>query len=66
MNDKILDINEAAKFLKISKDTLYRLARRRQVPCKRLGGQYRFHSDVLDEFVRNGVNPVDFTLIDVE
>ena len=66
MDEKILDIDEAAKLLKVSKDTLYRLAKRRQVPHKRLGRQYRFHRDVLDEFVRNGVDPVDFTLRDVE
>ncbi len=61
-DDRILDINEAAKFLKISPDTLYNLAKRRQVPHKRLGRQYRFHLDGLDAFVRDGVDPTDFHL----
>ncbi len=64
MDEKILDIDEAAKFLKISPDTLYGLAQKRQVPHKRLGRQYRFHRDALDEFMRNGVDPADFTLRD--
>ena len=65
-DDRILDINEAAKFLKISPDTLYGLVKRCQVPHKRLGRQYRFHRDALDEFVKNGIDPVEFTLRDTE
>ena len=66
MDDKILNIKEAAKFLKISPDTLSGLAKKRQVPHKMLGRQYRFHRDALDEFMRNGIDPTDFTLRDEE
>ena len=64
MEDKILDVEGAARFLKISKDTVRNLARKYQIPHKRVGRQYRFHEDALDEFIRSGVSPEDFTLRD--
>ena len=60
MEDRIVDVKEAAEFLKMSPDTLYSLARRHLVPCKRVGRQYRFHLDSLDAFIRDGVDPTDF------
>ena len=64
MENEVLDAVEAAKFLKVSRDTLYGLARRRLVPHKRLGRQIRFHRKVLEEFIRNGTEPADFTFRD--
>jgi excisionase family DNA binding protein len=44
---EIMDIQEAADFLKIKKWTLYRHAKDGVVPAKKIGGQWRFHRDVL-------------------
>ena len=38
----ILTVTEAAKFLKVGKDTVYALVREGQIPFRRVGKQVRF------------------------
>ncbi len=46
--DTILDIGDAADYLRIKKWTLYRLAKKGKVPGVKIGGQWRFKKEVLD------------------
>ena len=46
--DVIFDIRGAAEYLHIKKWTLYRLAKKGKVPGIKVGGQWRFKKDVLD------------------
>jgi excisionase family DNA binding protein len=46
--DVIFDITGAAEYLHIKKWTLYRLAKKGKVPGIKVGGQWRFKKDVLD------------------
>jgi len=46
--DVIFDIGGAADYLHIKKWTLYRLAKKGKVPGIKVGGQWRFKKDVLD------------------
>ncbi len=46
--DVIFDITKAAEYLRIKKWTLYRLAKKGKVPGIKVGGQWRFKKDVLD------------------
>ena len=45
----IMDISEAADYLHIKKWTLYRLVKRGKIPGIKVGGQWRFKKEVLDE-----------------
>ena len=47
-NDEILDIKEAARYLKINDQTLRRFAREGRVPAFRLGQTWRFQRSSLD------------------
>ncbi len=49
---EIMDITEAATYLNIKKGTLYRLAKSGQVPGIKIGGQWRFKRQLLDELFR--------------
>jgi excisionase family DNA binding protein len=49
MAPDIMDIAEAASYLNIKKGTLYRLAKNGQVPGAKIGGQWRFKRERLDE-----------------
>jgi excisionase family DNA binding protein len=50
----IMDISEAADYLHIKKWTLYRLVKRGKIPGIKVGGQWRFKKEVLDEmFTQN-------------
>jgi excisionase family DNA binding protein len=46
--DVIFDIRGAAEYLHIKKWTLYRLAKKGKVPGIKVGGQWRFKKEVLD------------------
>lgn len=53
---EVLDIEEACKFLKVAKPTLYNYVRAGKVPCFKLGRVWRFHKEALDTWVRNRVS----------
>ena len=40
--DEILDIKDAANYLRIKERTLYGLVKNRKVPGVKIGGQWRF------------------------
>jgi len=57
MTPDIMDISEAASYLNIKKGTLYRLAKNGKIPAAKIGGQWRFKRDRLDELFRLGEVP---------
>lgn len=44
-------LKEAAKYLNVCPMTMYRLIKRGDIPCRRLGGHYRIHKVRLDEWI---------------
>lgn len=53
---EVLNIEEACKFLKVAKPTLYNYVRAGKVPCFKLGRVWRFHKEALDTWVRSCVS----------
>ena len=47
----ILTLDDAARFLKLHRNTLYRFAQTRQVPAMKIGGQWRFDQAVLEQWI---------------
>ncbi|MCA9752526.1 MAG: helix-turn-helix domain-containing protein [bacterium] len=56
MSIEIMDIAEAATYLNIKKGTLYRLAKSGQIPGTKIGGQWRFKRERLDELFRTSAS----------
>ena len=55
--DSIMTIEEVAAYLKIPKSTVYILAQGGKVPCQKVGRQWRFHKQAIDQWVKNtGMN----------
>ena len=52
MSTEIMDIAEAATYLQIKKGTLYRLVKDGRIPGTKIGGQWRFKREILDELFR--------------
>lgn len=48
---EVMDIKEAAAYLRISADTLYDYASSRVIPAFKLGNRWRFKKTVLDEWM---------------
>ena len=55
--DNLLNIREAAAYLNISPDTIYRLVERDEVPAKKIGGSWRLSRSRLEEFVDSRAAP---------
>ena len=49
MQDEIMDIRSAAKYLQIKERTLYRLVGDGEIPGIKVGGQWRFSRKCLEE-----------------
>lgn len=57
-DQQIMDIHEAARYLHISADTLYKYASKGMLPAFKLGNRWRFDRRLLDEKVRELSNVV--------
>jgi len=51
--DEILTIDEVAKFLKLSKITVYKLAQKEKLPFFKIGSSYRMRKSALLELTKS-------------
>lgn len=60
---EVMDIRQAAEYLGISGDTLYRYASEGFVPCFKLGNRWRFRKRLLDGWMdeKSGVKAVELS-----
>ena len=49
--DSIMTIEEVAAYLKIPKSTVYILAQEGKIPCQKVGRQWRFRKQTLDQWL---------------
>jgi PTS system nitrogen regulatory IIA component len=49
--DEIMTLSEAATYLKLAERTIHRMIQRSEIPCARVGGQWRFVKSVLDDWL---------------
>ncbi len=49
-----LTLEEAARYLKMGKSTLYDLARKGNIPAHKMGREWRFDADELDRWIKTG------------
>ena len=52
--DTVMTISELAKYLKVSKSTLYKLCQDDKVPGQKVGRHWRFHRTTIDEWLAKG------------
>jgi excisionase family DNA binding protein len=57
--EELLDVQEAAKLLRIHPKTLQAIARSGEVPCLRMGKYWRFRASSLDAWVESGLSCVN-------
>jgi len=49
---EIMNIDELADYLKVSKSTLYKLVQHGGIPAQKVGKQWRFHKEAVDEWMK--------------
>ena len=52
---KIMTADQVADFLQISRDMVYKLATRGELPARKVGRIWRFSREAIAEFMREGV-----------
>ena len=51
LRTQIMTPKEAAKYLGLHLITIYRLIKKGELPCFKIGGQWRFKKDLLDSWI---------------
>jgi len=54
--DRWMTLEEVAKYLRVSKDSIYRLAQKAEIPASKLGNLWRFKKEEIDEWMRKKRN----------
>jgi excisionase family DNA binding protein len=49
--DEIMTVEEVAKYLKLTPQTVYKWAQEGQIPAAKLGKEWRFRKRILDEWI---------------
>ena len=50
-NDEIMTVEELAKYLRVPRSTVYRLAQRGRVPSQKVGRHWRFRKEAIDRWL---------------
>jgi excisionase family DNA binding protein len=48
--DKVLTVTEVAEYLHVHPSTIYRLLRKREIPAFRVGSDWRFNRESIDDW----------------
>lgn len=48
---QVLTVKETADYLKMSSMTIYRLAHKGQIPCFKIGDQWRFRVEAINQWI---------------
>lgn len=51
---ELMTTTELAKYLRISRASVYRLVRQKQIPVSKVGRQLRFRKDTIDVWLSKG------------
>ncbi len=54
--DNIMTIEEVAKYLKMKPQTIYTWAQKGKIPAAKIGKEWRFRKDLLDEWFNQHVD----------
>jgi excisionase family DNA binding protein len=55
MMTDIMTIKEVADYLKINEKTIYKLAKEKRIPAFKVGGNWRFKKNTIDEWIEKNM-----------
>ena len=53
MTDQLMTIDEVARYMRVSRFTIYRLAKNHFIPATKIGRQWRFQKEEIDRWVKD-------------
>jgi len=54
-NKQIMDIKELSEYLGIGKSKIYNLIRMKKIPASKIGRQYRFSKNIVDNWLKDKI-----------
>ena len=54
-NKQIMDIKEVSEYLGIGKSKIYSLIKMKKIPASKIGRQYRFSKEIVDDWLRDKI-----------
>jgi len=54
--EKLITLEEVADYLRLSKDTVYRMANTGKIPASKAGNQWRFRKEDIDQWLEKNKN----------
>ena len=54
--DSLMTLGEVAEYLRLSKDTIYRMAQSGKIPASKAGTQWRFRQEEVDKWLEENKN----------
>ena len=51
LNLEILTVKQLAEYLQLDEHTIYRLARKGEIPALKIGAEWRFKKDLIDKWI---------------
>lgn len=52
----LITIEEVASYLKVSKETVYKMAQQNKIPATKVGNQWRFNRTTIDKWLQDQGN----------
>jgi two-component system response regulator (stage 0 sporulation protein F) len=62
----LMTTKEAAEYLKLNYMTVYKLSQRGRIPASKIGGNWRFRKDLLDDWLEKQATVVEGTVLVVD
>ncbi len=56
MQDSLMTIGQVAQYLTVDKFTVYRLVAQRKIPAFKVGNQWRFKREMIEEWLKKNSN----------
>jgi len=51
---QIMTVDEVARYIRVHRSTIYRLAKNDMIPATKVGNQWRFRRDLIDDWLAEG------------
>ncbi len=50
--DKLMTVKEVAEYLRLDEHTIYRMARKGEIPAFKIAGQWRFKRELIEKWLK--------------
>ena len=55
MSEKLMTVKQVSKYLQMNRMSIYKLARKGEIPAVKIGSEWRFKKELIDNMVREPI-----------